>query len=425
MTTSAILLNSCSDSVQRGFQFLEEQIQQKNIEFHSFNVVVFYVLKKISSHYVDDFIRASIHKDFWWRERGVKGVFYTITSPNNTSPFVWYLLDLALEYQDDKCHNDIEEFVEQIKKEQTVEGHFSTRSIDHASALRILTFLEQDSNSVKNGITYLMEHYQNFSAPQLSTAILALTDLSYWKYEQEIQELLQHVLSQQTKDGYWGNIEMSRKYTIPYPYYPVQDTSTVIMAMTRILKEDAEQLVIAVDWLKGIQQDNGSWNNHSWDTAHALLALFSHGEGVKVSLDKFEWQKLLEIQALKQNLPNESSGMPRNLSRKQLSPTLHNKIIDFLLSLPNVSDSRTLQALLNNAKVDSPLQNQIDLSGPPAHVFSLLVSTLYKYGELDDGRNALICILESAKGLVGQPKKSEGDKLIEELREFVNSEHIS
>lgn len=99
----------------------------------------------------------------------------------------------------------------------------------------------------------------------------------------------------------------------------------------------------------------------------------------------------------------------------ELSVTLQHKIVNFLTSLPNIHDNMSQQALIYQAGLDQELQNQINFGAPPVQFFSLLVPLLFKYGRIQDGRNALEALLEAAKQYVGQEKKRECENLIEKL----------
>ena len=99
-----------------------------------------------------------------------------------------------------------------------------------------------------------------------------------------------------------------------------------------------------------------------------------------------------------------------------LSVELHIVIVDFLISLPNVNDSSGRKALIYRAGLDANLQSLIEFSEPLGQFFELLVPQLISYGKLNDGRNALEAVLESAKDYVGSEKKRECDNLIQELK---------
>lgn len=103
----------------------------------------------------------------------------------------------------------------------------------------------------------------------------------------------------------------------------------------------------------------------------------------------------------------------------RLPVILQNNIIDFLTSLPNIHDSKSQRALIERAVLDPQLQNQIVFSGSSGQFFQLLIPALFSYGTLQDGRNALEAILETAKDYVGQEKKIYCETFIREVRDFI------
>lgn len=90
------------------------------------------------------------------------------------------------------------------------------------------------------------------------------------------------------------------------------------------------------------------------------------------------------------------------------------KIIDFLLSLPNIHDSDSQRALLYQTGLDLRIQGQIPIGKPPAQFVPSLVCILLDYGKLNDEKYALEAVLEVAKTYVGQDKKAYCDTLIHE-----------
>ncbi len=100
----------------------------------------------------------------------------------------------------------------------------------------------------------------------------------------------------------------------------------------------------------------------------------------------------------------------------KLPPELQTQIVDFLISLPIIRDSDGQQAFVDSAGLDSKLYAQISIGKSPNTFIRNLVTTLIRFGQLDDGRNALEAILEAAKNYVGQDRRVYCDTLIEELR---------
>jgi hypothetical protein len=78
-----------------------------------------------------------------------------------------------------------------------------------------------------------------------------------------------------------------------------------------------------------------------------------------------------------------------------------------------MADERAQRALIERAELDPQLQNQIRFGGPPGQFFQLLVSTLLSYGRLEDGRDALEAILESAKSCIN-PLMPGSDNCVED-----------
>lgn len=99
----------------------------------------------------------------------------------------------------------------------------------------------------------------------------------------------------------------------------------------------------------------------------------------------------------------------------ELPVTLHQKIVDFWLTLPNMTDPKSREALLLSASVDAALYGQLDFSGPSVQFFQRLLPTLSAYGVLQDGRYALEAVLGAAQGLVGQDGRETCAALLAEI----------
>ena len=104
-----------------------------------------------------------------------------------------------------------------------------------------------------------------------------------------------------------------------------------------------------------------------------------------------------------------------SLGKYVLSPSLCKKIVDFLISLPNIHDSNALRAFFYSAGIEMELQNQLNFSLPSAQFFHLTVPILNQYGILEDGRHALQALIESAKNYIGQQGRDYCDTLLQEL----------
>lgn len=121
----------------------------------------------------------------------------------------------------------------------------------------------------------------------------------------------------------------------------------------------------------------------------------------------------------------EEQGLVLFLSQKRgssikFSPTLYEKIVTFLASLPNMGDQDNQRSLIFSAGLDDRLQNKIRFDLPYAQFFILLVDTLIAYGDLDDERHALVAVLEAAQNYTGR----EGQAYCETLIQSLNVEGI-
>ena len=99
----------------------------------------------------------------------------------------------------------------------------------------------------------------------------------------------------------------------------------------------------------------------------------------------------------------------------QLPFTLKAKIIDFLQSLPAVHSTESQQAFIYRAGLDSQLFEQVAFGKPSVEFCPLLLSLLWGYGKLHDGRYALESVLEVGKDYVGEEGRAYCNAILEEL----------
>ena len=130
---------------------------------------------------------------------------------------------------------------------------------------------------------------------------------------------------------------------------------------------------------------------------------------------------LKQIKSTESDKCQPTSGDFGDITENVKIVAFQQQIVDFLITLPSIQDSHSQQAFLNSVGLDEKLQNQLNVNQPPLQFINLLVSICAKYGTLQDGRDALIAVLESAKTYVGQDKKKYCSKLIEELQNCNNS----
>lgn len=124
------------------------------------------------------------------------------------------------------------------------------------------------------------------------------------------------------------------------------------------------------------------------------------------------------------NLPNDETVIAlfrRRIAAKlggvKLKPNftpVHKPIIDFLMTL-SFDDSSARHALAINAGLDEQLQKKLRFELPSAQFFPALIDESSKYGNLQDGRNPLVAILNTAKESTGQENRKEAERLIRNI----------
>ena len=97
---------------------------------------------------------------------------------------------------------------------------------------------------------------------------------------------------------------------------------------------------------------------------------------------------------------------------------LRKHLSDFLQTTIDLSDSTSQRTFIDQVGFEVRLRQQIHFGGVQSQFISLLISTLMNYGTLDDGRDALEAVLETAKGYVNKNHIKRCDELIQELRLF-------
>lgn len=105
------------------------------------------------------------------------------------------------------------------------------------------------------------------------------------------------------------------------------------------------------------------------------------------------------------------------------SKDLHDKLIKFFTSIPDINILENQRALLKMARLDAQLSGMLTPTTNPTTFFPLVLSTMEQYGTLEDGRNPVLAVLEAAKSFVGPKGKAESDGLIKALRGETGDEH--
>lgn len=94
---------------------------------------------------------------------------------------------------------------------------------------------------------------------------------------------------------------------------------------------------------------------------------------------------------------------------------LLDRIVKQLLPLSELNEADTRRAFVEGALYGSPVVNRIDWDGSPNLFTMRLVDSLYKYGDVSPGVNALVAFLSEVKRHVGIDRQEQIDNLIEEM----------
>lgn len=92
------------------------------------------------------------------------------------------------------------------------------------------------------------------------------------------------------------------------------------------------------------------------------------------------------------------------------------QIRELLAALPTIAQSDMRHALVETARLDLALQQQLNCDATPANFIPQLVGACSRYGNLNDGRDALAAVLDAAKSYVNVSQRAVCDELIARLR---------
>ena len=233
---------------------------------------------------VNEFVSAASNPAFWEDASD-----YILDDPH----MFWFLKKIGL---GDNPHFIAE--VDNMIRQQTIEGHIFSNEFNHSGSLRVLVETKPDSEILFNAVSFWLKNWKwlSYDAKTLAVGILALTELGFEKYLKEIREETEYLKKFQNEDGYWGrflNSSFSKKESI-------ENTSYAVWAISRVngVKDPAAQK--GLKWLAEKQKEDGSWDGY---TATALLALLAMGEGPKVPIELVEYHFMKQKQSIKKQKP--------------------------------------------------------------------------------------------------------------------------
>lgn len=240
-----------------------------------------YVLSLVGSPFAKEYKSAASKKEFWLKEGNLDDALW------DNRHLLWYLAKLGL-----MNNKYFKEAFSDLLRSQMVTGEIQSNELSHVGPLRVLVQIEPYSHAAEMAISYFLDNWKtaHFDIGELAIGILALTELDYLKYENEIKKIASYLEKRQNKNGYWGRIYYHRKGEF---FLPFEETSYVVQALSR-LDNYKKSIQKAVGWLEKRKNADGSWGKRGWCTAAVLLALIAAGEGPKIpySLVEFELMKV-------------------------------------------------------------------------------------------------------------------------------------
>jgi phosphatidylserine/phosphatidylglycerophosphate/cardiolipin synthase-like enzyme len=211
---------------------------------------------------------------------------------------LWFLNEIGLK---DNAH--FQAAVEQLLKMQTVEGYIHSNQHQHSGPLRSLVATRPNTESLANALNYWLRNWRDYSddyrSDGLAVGILALTELDYERYKGTIREQVDFLKGIQNEDGTWGrHTDESGKAD----WFNIMPTSYAIWAISRAEGIEDAAARNGLRWLKSLQLENGSWENREDFTSMALIGLLAMGEGPKVPFELVENENM----RLRQNIERQA-----------------------------------------------------------------------------------------------------------------------
>jgi hypothetical protein len=250
-------------------------------------VEAFYVLKKVGSKLVEEFISVAKNTTFWEDDDTLSDIW-------DNRHELWFLKEIGL--GENPFFN---EQVNALIREQTVTGFIQSNRMSHSGPLRVLVATKPESTALSDAVNYWIENWENFSYEAETTAVgvLALMELDSEKYASIIREVITFLKNSQNENGFWGTWDSDRED------WNVDATSYAIWAISRVNGVEDPSVQKGLEWLAKRQREDGSWGNHDHMTAMALIGLLAAGEGPKTPLEFIDFEYVKFRQDLKKQRP--------------------------------------------------------------------------------------------------------------------------
>jgi hypothetical protein len=324
---SQVLLETCSERFKKECKLLEEQLRydeervnkrlaelttkpkltareeieiadnkaRLRVHYLADQAPGFYVLNKIGSNLVKDYLAAANDSNFW------KESFDDLY---DNPHLLWFLNELGV--QNEHFSNAIDDF---IIKNQTVEGFVHSNNIPHTSALRVLVAALPNSSTLASALNYWAKNWESsWDCSVVALGILALDELDCEKYADEIQKQIDFLRSKQNTDGSWNK------------FGDRTATCYSIWAITRCRGIDDSTAQKGFDWIMRIE--NGSLRG----LPDLLISMLAMGDGPKISVDAHENSVMKMEQRIRKQTPqflHTSPLFPDSVPVRQIHDKVH------------------------------------------------------------------------------------------------------
>lgn len=263
---------------------IETLSKKLRMKYRCFEAEAFYVLKRLDSKLVDEFVSAAEDGMFW--EDAHDCIF-------DRPHVLWFLKNVGL--------GDNPYFLDKLGdliRQQSIEGAIQSNTFYHSGPLRVLVATKPESKALDNAVTYWLKNWKDISheAATIAVGVLALTELDFEKHSNAIRKEIDYLKSFQNKDGSWSSLLRGQNIKEG----DVLQTSYALWAISRVDGVEDLDAQNGLKWLIGKQQENGSWPD---ETEIALLGLLAMGEGPKLPLELVNNRFMRLKQSLKRQKP--------------------------------------------------------------------------------------------------------------------------
>lgn len=324
-------METCSPYVKKGLHYLINEINEGKIECRSHNSLIFYLIKDVEPSLLNIFSEAA-KKDSFWDDDWI-----------SENPYeACFIIKLGF-----VRNKFIQKIIYEKEIYQTIGGEFILTSIfDHCDDLLLMGLVNPESDAVKKGVQYFInqwkegyDFFHDFGIGELAIGIIALSEINFYKYEKTIREMCEGLKKTQNEEGFFDGSEKDDKSWSKV--FRISVTSVCIIALSRVFGVEDESVKKAVAALKKIQSENGSFDNGSFDgkpdhlrcndTAYALLALITVGEGPKKSISLLDWEENLQLKKIQYMKPYFLQTSPITKSKIPIKE-VHDKIREMIRS---------------------------------------------------------------------------------------------